>query len=235
MTLRLTSSSFAGTSRKLVAVGTARLRAMLVAIAAAAPRIGSPLLNALGSGAGVVAAARWRSRRRRCRCGRLRRLASGGVGAGAAATGPRALGRTSSPVGPAPPSVVRDEPGRPTCSRRRTRATPPPPTRDRPGTSRTSPPPTRSWSRTPESRTRWQSRCQEYRADGTGPGAIAGQASDRVVQGRSPGSARRRLQALRRPRHERLKWRGAKNDGLRSRSPRRDVQRHCADTRLRTR
>ena len=37
MTLRLTSSSLAGTLRKLVAVGTARLRSMLAAIAAAAP------------------------------------------------------------------------------------------------------------------------------------------------------------------------------------------------------
>src|SRR5829696_4863488 len=42
MTLRLTSSSLAGTLRKLVAVGTVRLRAMLAAIAAPAPRIGVP-------------------------------------------------------------------------------------------------------------------------------------------------------------------------------------------------
>ena len=39
---RLTSSSLAGTSRKLVAVGTSRLAAMLVAMSAAAPRSGSP-------------------------------------------------------------------------------------------------------------------------------------------------------------------------------------------------
>ncbi len=42
MTLRLTSSSLAGTSRKLVAVGTPRLASMLVTIRAAAPRRGSP-------------------------------------------------------------------------------------------------------------------------------------------------------------------------------------------------
>src|SRR3954465_13532981 len=42
MTLRLTSSNFAGTFRNDVAVGTLRLRSMLDAIAAAAPRIGSP-------------------------------------------------------------------------------------------------------------------------------------------------------------------------------------------------
>ena len=35
MTLRLTSSSLAGTSRKLVAVGTARLRSMLATISGA--------------------------------------------------------------------------------------------------------------------------------------------------------------------------------------------------------
>src|SRR6187200_2377694 len=42
MTLRLTSSSLAGTLRKLVAVGTVRLRAMLAAIVAPTPRIGVP-------------------------------------------------------------------------------------------------------------------------------------------------------------------------------------------------
>src|SRR3954447_5360956 len=40
MTRRLTSSSLAGTSRKLVAVGTSRLASMLATIRAAAPRSG---------------------------------------------------------------------------------------------------------------------------------------------------------------------------------------------------
>src|SRR5687768_11605763 len=40
--LRLTSSSFAGTGRTDVAVGTVRLAAMFFTIAEAAPRIGSP-------------------------------------------------------------------------------------------------------------------------------------------------------------------------------------------------
>ena len=40
--LRLTSSSFAGTTRKLVAVGTPRLASMFDTITAPAPRIGSP-------------------------------------------------------------------------------------------------------------------------------------------------------------------------------------------------
>ena len=42
MTLRLTSTSLAGMLRKLVAVGTWRLRCMLAAMAAPAPRIGTP-------------------------------------------------------------------------------------------------------------------------------------------------------------------------------------------------
>src|SRR4051812_16965859 len=42
ITLRLTSSSLAGTLRKLVAVGTVRLRAMLAAIVAPTPLIGWP-------------------------------------------------------------------------------------------------------------------------------------------------------------------------------------------------
>src|SRR5215207_1077312 len=59
MTLRLTSSSLAGTFRKLVAVGTARLRTMLAAIAAPAPRIGSPSggSGATTGGAGAAAGA----------------------------------------------------------------------------------------------------------------------------------------------------------------------------------
>ena len=42
MMARLTSSRRAGTSRKLVAVGTPRLASMLATMRAAAPRIGSP-------------------------------------------------------------------------------------------------------------------------------------------------------------------------------------------------
>ncbi len=57
MILRLTSSSLAGTSRKLVAVGTARLRSMLATMAAPAPRIGSPRSPAGASGAGGAGAA----------------------------------------------------------------------------------------------------------------------------------------------------------------------------------
>src|SRR5688572_30264981 len=56
MTLRLTSSSFAGTLRKLVAVGTVRLRSMFAAIATPAPRIGSPASDpALAAGVGDAA------------------------------------------------------------------------------------------------------------------------------------------------------------------------------------
>ena len=42
MTRRLTSSSLAGTSRKLVAVGTPRLASMFSTMRAATPRSGSP-------------------------------------------------------------------------------------------------------------------------------------------------------------------------------------------------
>ncbi len=42
MTLRFTSRSLAGTCRKLVAVGTARLASMFATTRAAAPRSGSP-------------------------------------------------------------------------------------------------------------------------------------------------------------------------------------------------
>src|SRR5262245_35054537 len=59
MILRLTSSSLAGTLRKLVAVGTPRLAVMFWTMRAAAPRRGSPASPAAGvgaAGAGVVAA-----------------------------------------------------------------------------------------------------------------------------------------------------------------------------------
>src|SRR5215213_4918015 len=74
ITLRLTSSSLAGTLRKLVAVGTVRLRAMLAAMVAPTPFIGWPgspgwpvatgLVGAAGScagraGASVDAAGAW--------------------------------------------------------------------------------------------------------------------------------------------------------------------------------
>src|SRR5438552_12394059 len=54
--LRLTSSSRAGTTRKLVAVGTARLASMLATIRAAAPRIGWPA-TAGTAAAGLAGAA----------------------------------------------------------------------------------------------------------------------------------------------------------------------------------
>src|SRR5215203_1564863 len=61
MTLRLTSSSFAGTLRKLVAVGTPRLRSMLATMTAPTPRMGDPVSGdvaglAAGEVAGVAAA-----------------------------------------------------------------------------------------------------------------------------------------------------------------------------------
>jgi hypothetical protein len=66
MTLRLTSSSLAGMSRKLVAVGTRRLVSMFSTMRAATPRSGSPGCSAFsvgaagawaaGAGAGVAGA-----------------------------------------------------------------------------------------------------------------------------------------------------------------------------------
>ena len=83
MTLRLTSSSFAGTSRKLVAVGTARLASMLATIAAPAPRIGSP-------GVGD---------RRRRRRGRRLGAAASRAAAGDAAVGQRRAGAAGAASG----------------------------------------------------------------------------------------------------------------------------------------
>src|SRR3954468_21999539 len=66
MTLRLTSSSLAGTFRKLVAVGTSRLASMFLTITAPTPLISSPspdaepvgeLFGALGAGSGAGAEA----------------------------------------------------------------------------------------------------------------------------------------------------------------------------------
>src|SRR4051794_9462827 len=56
MTLRFTSSRRAGTLRKLVAVGTPRLRSMLATMAAPAPRIGSPA-SVTSTGAAAAGAA----------------------------------------------------------------------------------------------------------------------------------------------------------------------------------
>ncbi len=53
--MRLTSSSFAGTFLKLVAVGTERLFSMFSTIRAATPRIGVPTSGASPLLAGVIA------------------------------------------------------------------------------------------------------------------------------------------------------------------------------------
>jgi hypothetical protein len=77
MTLRLTSSSLAGMSRKLVAVGTRRLVSMFSTMRAATPRSGWPGcsacsgFSALAAGAGAAGAG----------CG------AGAAGAGAAGAG----------------------------------------------------------------------------------------------------------------------------------------------------
>src|SRR3954467_5285018 len=58
MTVRLSTNSFAGTARTLVAVGTARLASMLATTREAAPRKGrcSPLPAAAGGGGGGAGA-----------------------------------------------------------------------------------------------------------------------------------------------------------------------------------
>ncbi len=58
MTIRLSMSSFAGTARTLVAVGTLRLAIMFCAVRAAAPR--SLLRSASAGGAAAGCAAGWR-------------------------------------------------------------------------------------------------------------------------------------------------------------------------------
>ena len=66
MTVRLTSSSLAGTLWKLVAVGTARLASMLATMRAAAPRMrlrGSPSAAARLGRTGPAAGGRRRLRR----------------------------------------------------------------------------------------------------------------------------------------------------------------------------
>src|SRR5690606_6571224 len=55
MTLRFTSRSLAGTSRKLVAVGTPRLASMFATMRAAAPRIGVPFGSTGSTAAGAAA------------------------------------------------------------------------------------------------------------------------------------------------------------------------------------
>src|SRR5262245_48656324 len=72
MTLRLISSSFAGTSRNEVAVGTERLASMLATMRAPTPRMGSPGGASSAAGAGADAGAG----------------AVGAAGAGAGATAP---------------------------------------------------------------------------------------------------------------------------------------------------
>src|SRR5438552_12606350 len=79
-TLRLTSSSRAGTTRKLVAVGTDRLASMLATMRAAAPRIGVAVSAGCAAFARVGAA----------------RLGAGGVAAGAGAAGGAAAGAADS-------------------------------------------------------------------------------------------------------------------------------------------
>ena len=88
MIARLTSSSLAGTSRKLVAVGTSRLASMLATMRAPTPRMGASAGAAAAAGGGVrqpVAGA----------------VARGGV---AAARAPDAVGGA---VGAAPSAVGR--------------------------------------------------------------------------------------------------------------------------------
>ena len=149
ITLRLTSSSLAGTLRKLVAVGTVRLASMLRAIAAPAPRIGLP-----GSSTGAAAARRGerleragrRSAGRRCggrwpRCGRR-----------SCRTCVLARRRGALRRPPGPPATLlqprrRSAPG--SGSRRRTPATTRSPTPGRRRTARTSPRRATSSPRTP--------------------------------------------------------------------------------------
>src|SRR5579859_6666121 len=73
MTIRLSISSLAGTSRTLVAVGTPRLAVMLMTVRAAAPR---SLLTSVPSGSGGVVAA-----------GTAGAEAAGAAGGGAAGAG----------------------------------------------------------------------------------------------------------------------------------------------------
>ena len=84
-TRRLTSSSLAGISRKLVAVGTSRLASMLVAMRAATPRIGS----SVGAERVGLSARRPGAWAPGCRCPLVR---AGVAGAGVAGAG-AALGR----------------------------------------------------------------------------------------------------------------------------------------------
>src|SRR5262245_54114271 len=92
MTLRLTSSSLAGMLRKLVAVGTSRLLAMLVAIAAAAPRIGWPDSSPAAAGVAAGAAA---DPTAGSAAGAGARVAAGGAGAGAAGGGAAGAGAST--------------------------------------------------------------------------------------------------------------------------------------------
>ena len=93
MTRRLTSRSLAGTSRKLVAVGTSRLAAMLATMRAPAPRMGSPTTSA-GAAVGAAAGA-----------GAASAVAGAVAAAGAAAAASRAAGG----LGLGVPAVVGEE------------------------------------------------------------------------------------------------------------------------------
>src|SRR5688572_29176371 len=97
MTRRLTSSSLAGTWRKLVAVGTPSDASMLVAVRAAAPRRGvgsaSPLGGgADGRGAGAAAGAGFGA------------AAGFGVGAGGAGSGAASGAAAGAPLAGGAPS-----------------------------------------------------------------------------------------------------------------------------------
>ena len=101
MTIRLSISSLAGTSRTLVAVGTARLAVMLMTVRAAAPR---SLLTSVPSERGGAA--------------RSRAGGAAGAARGAAAAGPAGpLGGRAR--GPAAPGAPQPGPG-PGPGRRRT-------------------------------------------------------------------------------------------------------------------
>src|SRR3954466_273631 len=84
ITRRLISSSLAGTSRKLVAVGTSREATMLAAMRAAAPRSGWPT-GALGAAGAAAAGA--------ATCGGVVALAGAAVDGAPGAAGGRARGR----------------------------------------------------------------------------------------------------------------------------------------------
>src|SRR5215467_9784879 len=86
ITIRLSLSSFAGTDRTLVAVGTVRLAAMFSAVRAAAPRSRTPVAWDAASADGSAAARGWTG-------------AAGAVGAPGAAGAGGCAGAGGSAVG----------------------------------------------------------------------------------------------------------------------------------------